>query len=249
MSRTLHGYWLGRRPYARVHELQQALQEARQRGAVPDTVLLLEHEPVITLGRGAHPSHVLLPSAELAARGVAVEAVGRGGDVTLHAPGQLVGYPIINLAPERQDVRRFVGDLAAVMAEVAAGFGIAAGQVPDLIGLWVDASAPSAWPGAEAAVRLAKLGAIGVRVSRWVTMHGFALNLTNDLHAFSWIVPCGITQHGVTSVKELTGSAPEAAEVAPLAFQALVSRLEANAGPFVDCSALPLEELDAALGL
>lgn len=204
---------------------------------------------MITLGRGAHPSHVLLSSAELTARGVAVEAVGRGGDVTLHAPGQLVGYPLIDLSPDRQDVRRFVGDLAAVMAQVAARFGVASGPVPELIGLWVDADAPSAWSGHEAAARLAKLGAIGVRVSRWVTMHGFALNLTNDLSAFSWIVPCGITQHGVTSLEALTGRALPAAEVAPLAFEALASRLEAARGPFVDCSALPLEELDAALGL
>ena len=151
--------------------------------------------------------------------------------MTLHAPGQLVCYPILDLSPDRQDVRRYVGDLTETMRRLAASFGVDAGAIPDdkaLIGLWVDATEPSRWPGAKDARRLAKLGAIGVRISRWITMHGFALNLSTDLELFGLIVPCGISQHGVTSVQALTGAAPTVASMVAPALETLAEVLDAE---------------------
>lgn len=244
---------MGRRAYGAVHELQERLQGARQRGEIGDTVLLLEHEAVITSGRGGRAEHVLLSPALLAERGIELHAVGRGGDVTLHAPGQLVGYPILDLAPDRQDVRRYVGDLTQVMAAIAAEHGVSSGTVPDLIGLWADAAAPASWRGPEHARQIKKLGAIGVRVSRWVTMHGFALNLTNDLALFSLIVPCGIATHGVTSLAELRERAaapsPQPLSVrhaAERAFELLCARFDA-AGQLEDCSDCAIHELSDRL--
>ncbi len=228
MRRTLHPRWLGRRAYEPVHALMQELLEARQRGQAPDTVLFVEHEPVITKGRGAVDGHVLLPEEALRARGVDVVDTGRGGDVTLHAPGQLVCYPILDLSPERRDVRRYVADLTEVMRQLAAGFGIAGGPMPELIGLWTDRQNPSHWNGHESAADLAKLGAIGVRLSRWVTMHGFAFNLTTDLSLYGLIVPCGIANHGVTSVEALTAACPSVRETVEPALDALCRVLEAD---------------------
>lgn len=210
-------------------------------------MLLLEHEPVITSGRGGHAEHVLLSSELLAQRGIELHEVGRGGDVTLHAPGQLVGYPILDLAPDRQDVRRYVGDLTQVMASLAAEYGVSCGTVPELIGLWADAASPTSWPGPEQARELKKLGAIGVRVSRWVTMHGFALNLTVDLQLFSLIVPCGIASHGVTSLAELLERPTDADALsvraaAKRAFELLCARFDAI-GQLEDCSECDPQEL------
>ena len=230
-KRRLHGEWLGRQRYAPVHELMQRYHEERRAGSRSDTVLFVEHEPVITMGRGAAAEHVLLPRELLSARGVDLIDTGRGGDVTLHAPGQLVCYPILDLSPDRQDVRRYVGDLTETMRRLAASFGVDAGAIPDdkaLIGLWVDATEPSRWPGAKDARRLAKLGAIGVRISRWITMHGFALNLSTDLELFGLIVPCGISQHGVTSVQALTGAAPTVASMVAPALETLAEVLDAE---------------------
>jgi lipoyl(octanoyl) transferase len=237
VERQLHGIWLGRRDYDEVHRLQQGLQAARIAGSAPDTVLFVEHEPVITLGRGGKAENLLLSSDALRARGVQVVETGRGGDVTLHAPGQLVMYPIVDLSPERKDVRRYVGDLTETMRRLALDHGIAGGPVPDLIGLWVNADDPTEWTGRG---RLAKLGAIGVRISRWVTMHGLAFNLRTELGQFAWIVPCGIREYGVTSVLELTGSAPEVASVVPRAFELFADVIGGSVVGIEDRSTRPL---------
>jgi lipoyl(octanoyl) transferase len=242
--RRLCGVWLGRRRYEPVHRLQHELVALRQRGALPDTALFVEHEPVITLGRGARAEHVLLPRGSLEARGIDLIETARGGDVTLHGPGQLVCYPIVDLAPDRRDVRRYVRDLEQVMIGLAADFGVAAGPVPGLIGLWVDRSSPERWPGPDSAAELAKLGAIGVRISRWVTMHGLAFNLSTDLALFGLIVPCGISAHGVTSIAELRGSAPSVEQVVPRALELLASQLGAEIGGLEDRSAGRLDEAD-----
>ncbi len=241
MNRELHGVWLGRRRYQPVHELMQALHEARREGRVGDTVLMLEHEPVITLGRGAHAENLLVPEELLAARGVDLIATGRGGNVTLHAPGQLVCYPIVDLSPDRCDVRRYVRDLIETMRRLAAAHGIDAGSVDSLVGLWVDPTSLDHFPGEQAARHLAKLGAIGVRISRWVTMHGFAFNLTTDLELFSLIVPCGISQHGVASVKSLTGEEPGVRESAERALSILGEVLGSRVSGLSDHSAGALE--------
>jgi len=238
--RRLRGLWLGRRRYAPLHALQRRLQEERRAGAVGDTVLLLEHEPVITLGRGGRAEHLLVARDELARRGIEFVETDRGGDITVHVPGQLVCYPILDLDPDRRDVRRYVLDLAETMRCVAAEHGVSCGTVPGLVGLWVDLDAPGGWAGAGGAKRLAKLGAIGVRISRWVTMHGFALNLSPDLDCYSLIVPCGIRDHGVTSIEALTGSAPDVRASAEVALYSLARVLGAEASPLVDASTAAL---------
>lgn len=206
--RRMRAHWLGRTPYGEALALQEALFEARGRGEIGDTVLLLEHPPVITLGRGAKAEHILVDDARRGELGIERFETGRGGDVTFHGPGQLVAYPILDLAPDRCDVRRYVRDLAAVMSGLAMDFGVDAALVPELIGVWVDLDSPGAF--FSGARRIAKLGAIGVRISRWITMHGFAFNVTTDLAAFTRaIVPCGIADHGVTSLQALGIPAPE----------------------------------------
>ena len=185
--RTLEVLCFGTVAYRDAVELQRTLVEDRRRDRVPDLLLLLEHPHVITRGAGARDrnDHILADRATLSAETSDVIDTGRGGDVTYHGPGQLVGYPILDLKPDRCDVRRYVRDLEEVMIHAAARFGVAAGRVDGLTGVWVGK---------------AKLGAIGVRISRWITSHGFAFNVDPDLSRFGMIVPCGIPNRGVTSL-------------------------------------------------
>ena len=196
---------LGRIEYQDALDLQRDLVEQRKRGEIGDQLLLLEHPDVITLGvkTRSDRSHIVASEAALAAEGIGVFETGRGGDVTYHGPGQLVGYPIIDLKPDRCDVHRYVRDLEEVLIGAVAEFGITAGRVKGLTGIWV---------GAEGHEN--KLAAIGVRISRWVTSHGFALNVNTDLSRFGLIVPCGIPDKGVTSMSHLLGHPVEMDEVA-----------------------------------
>lgn len=193
--RTLEIRRLGLMPYGEALVLQRSLVEQRRAGTVGDVLLLVEHPAVLTLGvRGdGGRSHILASDADLSARHIDVFEAGRGGDVTYHGPGQIVGYPIIDLNPDRRDVHKYVRDIEEVLIRVAADYGIQAGRIPGLTGVWV---------GDE------KLAAIGVRIQRWITSHGFALNHTTDLSHFSLIVPCGIQDRGVTSLEKLGCTAP-----------------------------------------
>lgn len=235
-TRSARAVWLGRRRYEPIHALQKELVEARAARTIGDVVLLLEHDAVITLGRGADAANVLFSREELERRGVDIAATGRGGDVTYHGPGQLVGYPILDLRPDRCDVRRYVRSLAEAMILIARSLGVEAGTHAGHIGVWVDPAAPSEWAGEEWARDLAKVGAIGVRLSRWITMHGFALNLAVDLHAFDLIVPCGIREHGVASVHALTGRTPSVRDVALSSAPALSRALDYEVAPVEDAS-------------
>ena len=249
-TRTLRGFWLGRRPYAAVVALQERLFAQRLAGQSEDSVLLLEHEPVVTQGRGAKAEHLLAPRELLAERGIELHTSNRGGDVTLHAPGQLVAYPILDLNPDRRDVRRYVRALSETMRRLAAELGVAAGLHPEHVGLWADRQRPERYTTSDEAAEPAKIGAIGVRISRWVTMHGFALNLVNDLTLYDIIVPCGIRELGVASIASLGGRAVTPAALAPRALATLADVLEARATELSDASALrDLTELDAANAL
>jgi lipoyl(octanoyl) transferase len=201
---------LGRVEYQAALDLQADLVERRKRNEISDQLLLLEHPSVITLGvRARRDTTNLLETPEsLAARGVALFESGRGGDVTYHGPGQLVGYPILDLTPDRRDVHRYVRDLEEVLIRAAAEFGIVASRIPGLTGVWVDRD---------------KLAAIGVRISRWVTSHGFALNVNTDLSRFGLIIPCGIADKGVTSMERLLGRDLLMAEVEEAVIRAFLA--------------------------
>jgi lipoyl(octanoyl) transferase len=189
---------LGRIPYAQGLALQEARVEERKAGRIPDTLLLLEHDPVFTLGRNARRENLLVSQEGLEARGFSVFECGRGGDVTYHGPGQVVGYPILELPPDRRDVHKYVRDLEEILLRILSDYGIPGGRIPGLTGVWVHDL---------------KVAAIGVRISRWVTSHGFALNVANDLSPFGLVIPCGIRGKGVTSLSVLLGREVDPAEV------------------------------------
>jgi lipoyl(octanoyl) transferase len=187
MPRALHWSYLGRVPYAEAVELQHAVRDELKSGEGPERFLLLEHPHVYTLGRNADRSDVLC-------EGVEVMECDRGGQVTYHGPGQLVGYPIVNLSPDRRDIRRYVRDLQEALIRTLAGYGIEGrpGEEAAFIGVWVGER---------------KIASIGVHLSRWITTHGFALNVSTDLSYFSGIIPCGLNQVEMTSIEQLIGPA------------------------------------------
>lgn len=186
MSHPLSVRDLGRQPYGRVLELQRRLARLRAEGALTEDVLLLvEHDPVVTLGRGARPQSLPIPPAELERRGVEVCEVERGGDVTFHGPGQLVGYPVLDLREHRQDLHWYLRALEEALIQGLNALGLGAGRNPGLTGVWT---------------RGRKIGSIGIHVKQWVTYHGFALNVNTDLSYFDLIVPCGIKDVTMTSV-------------------------------------------------
>ena len=182
---------LGRIPYARALALQRALREDRIVGRIDrDILLLLEHEPTVTLGRGTRPTSLPLPPEELARRGLTVMEVERGGDVTWHGPGQLVGYPILDLNQHRPDLHWYLRQLEEALIGALLTIGIHAERNPGLTGVWT---------------RGRKIASLGVHVRRWITTHGFALNVTNDLGEFGLIVPCGIAGVEMTTVAQELG--------------------------------------------
>jgi len=191
---------LGTVPYGEALLLQQALVEDRRANRIPDTLVLLQHPHVLTLGvkREAARAHVVASPDVLASSGVEVFEAGRGGDVTYHGPGQLVAYPILDLRPDRQDVHRYVRDLEEVMIRLCGDYELTSGRIPGLTGAWIGDR---------------KIGAIGVRISRWITSHGIAFNVSTDLSRFDLIVPCGIADKGVTSLERELGRPVDMDEV------------------------------------
>ena len=186
------GIWvdLATSDYARICHLQERIQKKRQQETIPDVVLLLEHCPCITLGRSGGYDNLLAENSVLQQHGITVHETSRGGNITYHGPGQLVCYPILSLAEDERDLHGYARKMEEVMIRTVNAFGIKAGRRAGFPGVWVGD---------------AKMGAIGVAVDKWVTMHGMALNVCPDLNHFSFIVPCGIATHGVTSMEKLMG--------------------------------------------
>jgi len=199
-ARRVEWSFLGRIPYADAVRLQERVRDELRRGLGPERLLLLEHPPVYTLGRNADAGDVTADAAWIAGRGIEVHASDRGGQATYHGPGQLVGYPILDLSPDRRDVRRYVADLCAVLVRTLAELGVDAVPRPSPhIGVWV---------GEE------KIASLGIHLSRWITTHGFALNVATELGDFGGIVPCGMPGVALTSIARLTGAAPALVDVA-----------------------------------
>lgn len=217
---------LGRRPYAEVLELQRNLCRARVERRLDDDILLLvEHDPVYTLGRGTRDSSLPLAPELLRKRGAEVFEIERGGDVTFHGPGQLVGYPIIDLAQQRQDLHWYLRELEGALIDALEVLDIAADRNPGKTGVWTGGR---------------KIASIGVHVKQWVTLHGFALNVTTDLAWFDWIVPCGIADVQMTSVgRELDTTGNSLKDIDLRAREAVVEALGRRFGRFPDSAALP----------
>jgi len=195
---------LGLIGYAEAYALQKRIVAARKAEAIEDVLLVCEHSPVITLGRSGKRENLLASEHVLRQEGVEFQATNRGGDITFHGPGQIVGYPILNLGAIRRDVVWYVRMLEEVMIRVTAEFGITAQRVAGKTGIWI-----------KSADTEEKLGAIGVHISRWVTSHGLAYNVSTDLRYFDLIVPCGIADRKATSLEKLLGRSVEEKEVAP----------------------------------
>jgi lipoyl(octanoyl) transferase len=202
MRSVCEARWLGLTDYAAGLRLQERAVERLRSGEGNEQLLLLEHPHVFTLGRGADASNILADDEQLQSHSIEVFETGRGGDVTYHGPGQLVGYPMVNLKPDRCDVHRYVRDIEEVLIRTIGDYGVKGERIAGLTGVWV---------GNE------KIAAIGVRIARWITSHGFALNVNTDLNYFQMIVPCGITDKGVTSLARLTGQNYDLREVADTA--------------------------------
>ncbi len=202
---------LGRRPYLEVLELQRSLCRERAEGGLEeDLLLLVEHEPVITLGRSTAASSLPVPREEILARGIEIHEVERGGDVTWHGPGQLVGYPIINLEQLRPDLHWYLRALEDGLIDALELLGVPADRNPGYTGVWTAGR---------------KIASIGVHVKRWVTLHGFALNVTNQLDHFDLIVPCGISRVVMTSVAEERGHRDAAGELMTSVKEAVVAQV------------------------
>jgi lipoyl(octanoyl) transferase len=216
----LHLEQLGLVDYASALELQRETVALRKAGAIPDTLLLLEHPHVYTLGRNARCENLLVSEEELAARGAQVFRTDRGGDVTYHGPGQLVGYPILDLAQHRRDISWYMRSLEEVFLDTARDFGVEAVRLPGAAGVWVGND---------------KLVAMGVHLSRWVTSHGFALNVNTDLCYFEGIVPCGLREKGVTSLAKLLGK--------PVEMEAVTERVVEHFGAVFGLDVRTVEEL------
>ncbi|MEM6796733.1 MAG: lipoyl(octanoyl) transferase LipB [Acidobacteriota bacterium] len=212
-GRELRWSWLGRRPYGATWRLQEEIRRLLQAGKGPERLLLLEHDPVFTLGRNASEDDVLADRGWLESRGVEVHESNRGGQVTYHGPGQLVGYPIVDLRPDRRDVGRYVRDLQEALIRTLGEIGIEARRKDgkDFIGVWVGD---------------AKIASIGVHLARWVAIHGFALNVRTELAHFGGIVACGLDDVAMTSVEAVAGGAPSPADLAPLLSRHLSEILE-----------------------
>ena len=210
---------LGLKAYQPAFDLQRRAVAARKSGAIPDVLLLCEHPHVITLGRNGRQEHLLASARLLRQMGVEFHSSDRGGDITYHGPGQIVGYPILNLAAIRRDVVWYVRQLEEAMIRATAEFGIIAGRKAGMTGVWVDdfGRAVNAAANGDAAhhASVEKLAAIGVHLSRWVTSHGFAYNVSTDLRYFELIVPCGIADKRATSLERLLGRVVLREEVAP----------------------------------
>jgi lipoyl(octanoyl) transferase len=199
IPRVCEARMLGMVSYSEALALQERALDELRSGRSPEKLFLLEHPHVFTLGRAANAANILLNQQQLQARSIEVHHTGRGGDVTYHGPGQLVGYPIIDLKPDRCDVHRYVRDIEEVIIRAIADFGIIGTRVAGLTGVWI---------GEE------KIAAIGVRIARWITSHGFALNVNTDLSYFRMIIPCGIADKGVTSISRILGRNVDMREVA-----------------------------------
>lgn len=230
------------------------LTKAPAPGAEAEALLLLEHPPIFTLGKNASESEIVVPKALIEARGASVVRCDRGGKITFHGPGQLVGYPVLDLRPDRCDVGKYVADLEEVMIRTLALWGISAGRFPGYTGVWVDTARPGELPeslagdgrirtreGRKAATTppppsIRKIAAIGVHLARWITTHGFAFNVQPDLSFYDLIVPCGIREFGVTSMKEILGREIPLDEVAERMIPIFCERFGREAVPAAEAA-------------